>query len=221
MDQQSEQPPFKKYWGIVREKLRNLRIPLFSWKAVLLHLGLIIIIASLIIYYVFYSYLPNKTKHGEVILVPDLENMTLSQADERIHKLHLRDTVIDTVWSARHLPKAVVSQNPKKGSKVKSNRRIYLTINLSKPPVVEITEEILKGIVHVPNSEAIHTLHELGLKVKPKYVSRPHKGYVYNATVEGETLEAGTTLDLNTVVHIHIGKGNDSSAQYFDNEKYD
>ena len=69
------------------------------------------------------------TKHGQELIVPDLSNMTVSQADSVAASRDMVVDVTDSVYVKRMQRGAVYRQNPSPGSHVKSGRRISLTIN--------------------------------------------------------------------------------------------
>ncbi|HPI80591.1 MAG TPA: PASTA domain-containing protein, partial [Cyclobacteriaceae bacterium] len=88
----------------------------------------------------FYIYLPNSTNHGETITVPDLEGMDLGKIDEFLSGHDLRYEVSDSSYSDEFPPLTVLQQFPKPGSKVKENRKVYITINRVTPPTVPMPD---------------------------------------------------------------------------------
>ena len=69
------------------------------------------------------------TKHGQELVVPDLSNLTIEQADSVASDHQMVIDIKDSVYVKRMKRGAVYRQNPAPGSKVKSGRRISLTIN--------------------------------------------------------------------------------------------
>lgn len=194
-----------------------------SWQGLLIHGFLMMIFTMLILVFVFNVWMPSTTNHGQSQIVPNFEGKKVSEVKTIIDQEGLRFQVFDTVWSPRHSPKTIISQNPKSGAKVKKNRMIYLTINSKAPPKVKITEEIYKKINRVPNAQSVYELHELGFRVKPKYVRYSNKGYVYDCTVDGVSIKAGDEFQVGTMVILTIGKGTsyNKEDQFDDTVKYD
>ena len=68
------------------------------------------------------------TKHNQELIVPDLSNMSVADADSIAVSEGMRIEVVDSVFVKRMKKGAVYRQNPIAGSKVKQGRRIALTI---------------------------------------------------------------------------------------------
>jgi len=73
------------------------------------------------------------TKHGQQSPVPDFTGLSLSEASLKARQEGLRVDVVDSIFVKRMPRGAVVRQEPKTGSMVKSGRRIQLTINAVSP----------------------------------------------------------------------------------------
>ena len=69
------------------------------------------------------------TKHNQELIVPELSNMSVADAESIAVAEGMRIEVVDSVFVKRMKKGAVYRQNPVAGSKVKSGRRIALTIN--------------------------------------------------------------------------------------------
>jgi beta-lactam-binding protein with PASTA domain len=80
------------------------------------------------------------THHGQEIEVPDLNNMSISEAEYTAGMAGLRVEVTDSVYIRRMGRGLVYSQNPKAGEKVKKGRRIILTINSISPKKVNMPD---------------------------------------------------------------------------------
>lgn len=65
------------------------------------------------------------TRHGEFVVVPDLEHVSLSKAQELLDKSHLRYEVRDsTAYNKDYPPYTIMKQNPEANEKVKKDRGI-------------------------------------------------------------------------------------------------
>lgn len=108
------------------------------------HLGLAVIAFVLVVVFVFYIYLPFKTNHGESLTVPSMEGIMLGELGEFLEDRDLRYEIApDSGFSAKYPPLAVLKQFPLAGAKVKEGRKIYLTLNATKPPVVKLPAGML------------------------------------------------------------------------------
>ena len=75
------------------------------------------------------QWLDNYTRHGEAVVVPDVKGMNLRIAENELDKQSLKSIVIDSSYVKGIAPGAILEQNPAGGSKVKSGRTVYLTVN--------------------------------------------------------------------------------------------
>ena len=89
------------------------------------------VISSTIIVVVF-VFLNISTNHNNYISVPDLKGILISDVEEVLKENDLKFEVSDSAFFNPDFPKfSVLEQIPDASSKVKKNRKIYLTINPS------------------------------------------------------------------------------------------
>ena len=76
------------------------------------------------------------TRHNQSIIVPDFSGLKQDEVEIIADSKDLRFEIVDSIFY-KELPKGTVAkQNPRPGSKVKQNRRIYLTMNAVNPEKV-------------------------------------------------------------------------------------
>ncbi len=78
------------------------------------------------------------TRHGQAIAVPDFNGMPLAEAQKIARKESLKLEINDSLYLSARTGGTVLEQNPSPGSKVKSGRRIFVTINSFQPKMAEI-----------------------------------------------------------------------------------
>jgi beta-lactam-binding protein with PASTA domain len=100
------------------------------------------IISLFLIIFLISRYLNITTKHGESLTVPDFKEKSLEEVKKICEERHLRYVVKDTSFMMGLERYAIIKQTPEAGQKVKENRRIYLTINAGKVPIITIPEII-------------------------------------------------------------------------------
>lgn len=181
--------------------------PMNSWKGLLFNIGLMFLLSFGIVYYFFEVYLPSATNHGETFTVPDLNNMSLEEAAKMAEENNLRIAEkLDSTWSASHEPSHVVSQHPKAGSNVKSDRRIYLTINKSGVPMVTITEEIYDKVNRKSFNQSKSVLgDQLGFHIKKIDVISPYDGLSLAIKYNDENIKPGLTIPQGSTIVIQVG----------------
>lgn len=125
-----------------------VRHPLIGLGALML-----LIVASFLLLSVF-------TRHGEEYAIPNLSRLTLSQAEEMAAPLQLRLEVTDSSYNITQAPGTILSQFPAAGEKVKKGRRVFLSINASRPQMVEVPDT-----KHNAYRQAIYDLERHGFPI--------------------------------------------------------
>ena len=143
------------------------------------------------------------THHGEAIPVPDIRNKKFADAEHLLHEAGLVIVVSDTAYN-RHLPPdCVLAQLPLPGSKVKSGRIIYVTINASLKPTLVLPDIIDNSSLR----EATARLKIMGFKVgEPQFIPG-EKDWVYGVVCRGRQLAAGDHVPLDAMVVLLVGNG--------------
>jgi hypothetical protein len=145
------------------------------------------------------------TNHNEKIVVPDLSKKTLSQAEQILDDMDLRFIVQDSVEYDPEFPRnSVINQIPKPGDIVKSNRKIYISLNASGYRAVTIPEFQGKTKRSVES-----TLRAVGFEISSEYVYVPDigKDVVRGLLYKGNKLSAGDKLQKKSVLTLILGRG--------------
>ena len=176
-----------------------LKIKVNNWKDFVTHVSGMLLIVIFLTAIFFYWYLPSTTNHGETITVPDVRGVTLGDLDEFLKVRNLRFEVTeDSGFSATEPPLAVLKQFPLPNSKVKENRKIYVTLNAERPPLVRMPN-LVGG--SVKNALLILKTYDLVLgqiNYFPDYaLNSVHAQRVNGRDVlEGERIPKGSVIDL-------------------------
>lgn len=107
---------------------------------IIINLLIIIVVAILGLLIVFFS-IAIFTKHGQSDRVPAVENMTYTQAIEKLHEAGFRVDIRDSLYKDDVKPGYVIEQFPKANSIVKPGRKIFLYINAVHPKEVVIDDD--------------------------------------------------------------------------------
>lgn len=174
-----------------------------SWKGLFMNLVLLFVIVSVLIFLFFYLYLPGVTNHGETITVPNLEGMQLEDMDDFLGKRNFRYEVSDSGYSEQYPPLAILKHYPLPGSRVKENRKIYLTVKAVKPASVKMPNLIDRSL---KNAELV--LRSYGLKLgsiqyKPDLASNA----VLEQLIDDKPVEHGSMVPLGTEIDLIVGDG--------------
>lgn len=155
------------------------------------------------------QWLDSYTRHGEAVVVPDVKGMNLRIAENELDKQSLKSIVIDSSYVKGIAPGAILEQNPAGGSKVKSGRTVYLTVNADSAPKVAIPDVMDNSSLR----QAEAKLRALGFKIaEPEYISG-EKDWVYSIKYRGRDLKAGEKVPHEAVLTLTVGNGNETMPE--------
>lgn len=181
---------------------------------ILTNLLIIIVIAVLGIWIAYLS-LAIFTKHGEFDTVPNVTNMTYTQAIETLNEHGFRTSIQDSVYQENIKPGYVIEQIPKANSNVKPGRKVLLYINAVHPKQVLIDgtsnnrlEFALKGI-SLRQGKAL--LEEFGFKnIKEKFVPGT-TDRIIRVLANGKPVRMMEKVAINSAIVIEVSMGTDES----------
>ena len=141
------------------------------------------------------------TKHNEELVVPDFSNMSLEEAENVAAINDVVVDVTDSVFVKRMRRGAVYRQNPAPGSKVKSGRRIALTIN-----AVNAKKMTMPNLVGFSMRQAKAELLSRGLTLgKLIYVQDMATNNVLKQIHDNMEIEPGTMIESESVIDLVVG----------------
>jgi len=163
------------------------------------------VIALVVLSFIVLWWLKFTTNHGQEIEVPSLAKMTLIEAEDALDDVDLRLEVLDSASYNPNFPyRTVIEQIPKAGKFVKEDRKIYIYINRSGYPMIEIPE-----VVGKTKRQAEPTLKSIGFVVgKVTYRKYIAKDEVLELRHKGKKIEAGDKLQKTSVIDLVLGDGN-------------
>jgi len=141
------------------------------------------------------------TKHGQELIVPDLSNMSVEEAQAVALASDMVIDVKDSVYVKRMKKGAVYRQNPVPGSRVKSGRRIALTIN-----AINSKKLTMPNLVGLSMRQAKAELLSRGLVLgKLIYVQDMATNNVLKQLYENIEIEPGTMIESESVIDLVVG----------------
>lgn len=147
------------------------------------------------------------TGHNKELIVPDITDMRVKDAEFEAHQAGMRTEVIDSVYVKRLKRGYVYKQNPAPGSKVKKGRRIMLTINAVTPKKVS-----MPNLVGYSMRQAKAELNTRGLVLgKLMYVSDMATNNVLRQMHGNMEIEAGTPIESESVIDLVVGLNPDDN----------
>lgn len=173
-------------------------------KKIGIHLLIIFGIITILLLLFFKVYLPNYTHHGQSVSVPDLEGYHYDELQAYLDARDLRMEITpDSGFVADAQPLHVLKQNPKPGTKVKQNRKIYITLNAENAPLVK-----MPNLVNTPLKNAQEILSNYGL-VTGEIVYVPDIGLnsILNQKYRGRDIKEGFEIPKGTKIDLVVGDG--------------
>jgi len=149
------------------------------------------------------KYLAIYTNHDDFILIPELYDIEISSLDSLVDSHGLRYEIIDSIFDKSKQKGVVVNQDPLPNTKVKENRKIYLTINS-----LQTRKVYFPDIYDLTLRQAVRKLNKNGLEVgKLTYRSDIATNKILNYKVNGINIQIGQELYHGTTVDLVVGKG--------------
>lgn len=161
------------------------------------------IILSMVVILLFFLSLRWLTHHGVARTVPSVTGKTFAEAKTFLEKQGFEVIIQDSVYVDTLPPSGIVRQVPDADAVVKVNRTVYLTINRSLAPLVE-----MPNLVSYSFRNAEMVLKNMGLKVgdtifKPDFARNSVLEQRYN----GEEIKQGTKIRQGSAITLVLGNG--------------
>lgn len=145
-----------------------------------------------------------STNHGQQLEVPELSKLSIEEVEQVLKQHNMRYVVLDSAnYNPDFPPYSVMEQIPAAGSMVKENRKIYLNLNPSDYPKIEIPAVVGRTL-----RQARPTLLSMGFEIgdiitKP-YIAEDEVLELYH---HGREIKPGERLKKTSIIDIVVGDG--------------
>ena len=172
-------------------------------KTFLIQLGLALVVLVVVVFLVL-RWLSSSTNHGEFVEVPDFSKQSVMEMRKAVEDKGLRYEVLDSANFNPDYPRfSIIDQNPGAGTKVKTNRKIYFTVNPSGYKKVTVPK-----IIQVTKRNASSMLKAVGLDVqRVTYIDQLGKDMVYYIKYKGKDVKPGDKLPKTSKIELVCGNG--------------
>lgn len=162
------------------------------------------IVATILLAFLTVKWLDYETSHGESVQVPDLSKLSLDEVDDQLKQFNLRRQVLDSANYNPGYPKfSVIEQTPEPGKRVKEGRKIYLKLNPSGYPKIE-----MPNMIRHTQRQVLPMLKSLGFEIGDiTYKPDIAKDAVLEMRVDGEKIEPGDMIMKTTKIDLILGDG--------------
>ena len=149
------------------------------------------------------------TRHGEWETVPEVENMSFTNAINTLHAKGFRTDIRDSIYKEEINPGFVIEQFPKPGAKVKPGRKVFLYINAVHPRELIIDPENSDGEALKGYSlrQGMAKLEELGFK-KVNVVKVPgDNDRIIRLLANGHSVKKMEKVPVNALITVEVYDG--------------
>jgi len=190
---------------------KKLTSPIVYWNLIML------VLVSIVLLIVLWFWMKDFSHHGESVEVPQVKGMLLADAEYELEKQGLVVVISDSSYN-RNLPAGtVLEMTPAPGSKVKTGRNIYLTINTRNVPTLPIPD--IADNCSLREAEA--RLKSLGFKLGPIEYAPGDKDWVLSVKCKGRNVVAGDRVEIDCPITLVVGNNNNGIGDDFEDEEWD
>ena len=190
---------------------KKLTSPIVYWNLIML------VLVSIVLLMVLWFWMKDFSHHGESVEVPQVKGMLLADAEYELEKQGLVVVISDSSYN-RNLPAGtVLEMTPIPGSKVKTGRNIYLTINTRNVPTLPIPD--IADNCSLREAEA--RLKSLGFKLGPIEYAPGDKDWVLSVKCKGRNVVAGDRVEIDCPITLVVGNNNNGIGDDFEDEEWD
>lgn len=171
---------------------------LFINKKFYLGIGSIALLGALFLILLDFVVMPAYTNYDEGVTVPDVSQVSLEEAQQRLTSYGLRYEVANRRSNSAYPADYVIDQTPAAAKLVKPGRKIYLTVNTAANPTVEVPE-----VVNLSKRNAEIQLKNSGLQIG----TISYESSRFRSTVLRQSVPAGKEVPKGTVVDLAVSDG--------------
>lgn len=165
------------------------------------HLAIAIIVIAALVFITLQS-LKIYTHHGQSYPVPSFAGLSVAEAMDVALENRMRVQVIDSVYTGKVKPGAVVDQVPAANARVKQNRTIFLTINSTQPEKVTLPK-----LTDISFRQAQVLIENCGLVIDSiSYEPSEYNDLVLMVRQESEEVFEGDRLVKGSSLHLTVGR---------------
>ena len=143
------------------------------------------------------------TLHGVEITVPNVKGIRVDDARKILESQVLTDIVTDSGYNKALPSGTVLEQTPINESRVKPGREIYLTINTTRTPTLQMPDIADNSSLR----EAEARLTAMGLKLTPCEYVDGEKDWIYGVKYKGRNVFYGDRIPIDAELTLQVGSG--------------
>ena len=162
--------------------------------------GLILVTVVLLLFLVSLNVI---TRHGNTLTIPSVTGKSFVEATKILESQGFDVELQDSLYNDTAAALSVLRQFPEADEVVKRNRTVYLTINRSVPPTIEMP--MLEGL-SFRSADIVLKQYQLK-RGDTSYRSDMAKNSVLEQIYNGERIKPGTKIRMASVIDLLLGTG--------------
>ena len=164
---------------------------------------LIAVLLVVLIIFLFFNSLDSITHHNEDVSVPSVTGKNITDATQLLKAQGFGVEVVDSVYIDTAAKASIIRQSPDAASIVKKNRTIYLTVNRTVAPQIDMPD--LRGFSF---QSAQMYLQSLSLRLgDTTYRPDIARNSVLEQQIKGKAIAPGTKVSMGSSVTLVLGDG--------------
>lgn len=168
------------------------------WVHILVGLGVVILLVI-----IFLQSLQWITRHDSTLTIPNVTGKSFEQAKQVLEAQGFEVQIQDSIYNDTAKPASVLRQFPDADALVKVNRTVYLTLNRSVAPMIDMPN--LEGLSFRSADIAIQ---QYALRLEDTvYRSDFAKNSVLEQQYNGQRIKAGTKIPQGSSIVLVLGSG--------------
>jgi beta-lactam-binding protein with PASTA domain len=161
------------------------------------------VVMAVVLFAVFILSLNFLTHHGRSRTVPAVVGKTFEEAEKILDKEGFDIVIQDSLYIDTLPPLAVIKQVPESDAVVKVNRTVYLTLNRSMPPMID-----MPNLIGYSFRNAEMNLSNAGLRVGDTiYKADFAKNSVLDQLYKGQHIAPGAKIQMGSDITLVLGTG--------------
>lgn len=181
----------------------SFRANKFFW----INLAVMAVVVAILFFGVFKG-LDIYTRHGEAVVVPDVQGMTVDEAQKLFRHRGLLCVVSDSTYVKDKSAGIILDLSPAAGQKVKEGRTIYLTINTLSTPLRVVPDVADNSSVRQARAKVLAA----GFKLNEIETISGEKDWVYGVKYKGQELATGDKVPIGAALTLIVGDGSDPDS---------
>ena len=171
----------------------------YFWLNVLVFIGLFLLFSIVILFS-----LKKITKWGQSSVIPNIVNMDIEEAEDKLDAVNLDYEIKDTVYRKDLKDGTIIEVQPASGLEIKSGRTVFLVISSKRPPMVEMPNLVGRSSLRFAKIE----LESRGLLVgNLSYIPSTEKDAVLAQKIGNTEIKGGTQIPKGTTINLTLGDG--------------